>query len=162
MFEKTAVPSKEMIRAQFPKDKHVLHRPKAIIECYHEIPCNPCETSCPFDAITVGEDINKRPLINFDTCTGCGVCVHSCPGIAIMVAMIKHGKAYFKIAYELLPLPKVGERWLAVNRAGKVISDCKIENVSPARKATNTTSVVTVSLEQPYLYEFSTIRRPHE
>lgn len=162
MFEKTAVATKDMVRKQFPRDKKVLFRPKAIIECYHEIPCNPCETSCPFNAITIGEDINQRPKINFDLCTGCGVCVYSCPGLAIMVAMIKDGKAYFKVAYELLPLPKVGERWLAVNRAGEVISDCKIENVSRAREKTNQTSVITVSLEQPYLYEFITIRRPNE
>jgi hypothetical protein len=80
-----------------------------------------------------------------------------------MVAMIKNGKAYFKVPYELLPLPIVGERWQAVNRSGQVISDCKIEQVMPGRKSTNTTTVVTVSLEQPYLYDFSTIRRPsHE
>lgn len=160
MFEKTAVATKEMVRDQFPRDKKVLFRPKAIIECYHEIPCNPCETSCPFHAITIGEDINQRPHIDFDVCTGCGVCVHSCPGLAIMVAMIKDGKAYFKIPYEQQPLPVTGEWWLAVNRNGDVIDRCKIEHVSKGRKATNMTSVITVSLEQPYLYEFITIRRP--
>jgi len=76
-----------------------------------------------------------------------------------MVAMIKHGKAYFKVPYELLPLPQVGDKWHAVNRQGDVIADCKIEQIMPGRKSTNTTTVVTVSLEQPYLYEFSTIRR---
>ncbi|QWB99502.1 4Fe-4S binding protein [Mycoplasmatota bacterium] len=162
MFEKTAVATKEMVKSRFPKDKKVLFRPKAIIECYHEIPCNPCETSCPFHAITIGEDINAIPQIDFDKCTGCGICVHSCPGLAIMVAMIKNGKAYFKIPYELLPLPKVNERWLAVDRNGDVISDCKIEQVMTAKKSTNHTTVVTVSLEQPYLYDFVTIRRKHE
>lgn len=162
MFEKTGIPSKDMVRGVFPRDKKVLFRPKAIIECYHEIPCNPCETSCPFDAITVGKDINQRPQIDFNLCTGCGVCVYSCPGLAIMVAMIKDGKAYFKVPYELLPLPKLGERWSAVNRKGQVIGQCKIENVSRAREKTNLTSVITVSLEQPYLYDFITIRRPNE
>jgi Fe-S-cluster-containing hydrogenase component 2 len=159
MIEKTAVPSKELVRSRFPKDKKVLFRPKAIIECYKEIPCNPCETSCPFNAITIGDDINAIPQIDFDTCTGCGICVHSCPGLAIMVAMIKNGKAYFKIAYELLPLPKVGERWHAINREGQVITDCKIEQVMVGKKTTNTTNVITVSMEQPYLYDFITIRR---
>ncbi|MDA3932169.1 MAG: 4Fe-4S binding protein [Tenericutes bacterium] len=162
MFKKTGVPTKEMIRSRFPKDKKVLFRPKAIIECYDEIPCNPCETVCPFSAITIGEDINAIPQIDFDKCTGCGICVHSCPGLAIIVAMIKNGKAYFKVPYELLPLPKVKERWLAVNRNGDVISKCKIENVMTAKKSTNNTTIVTVSLEQPYLYDFITIRRPHE
>ncbi|MFP4478902.1 MAG: 4Fe-4S binding protein [Candidatus Izemoplasmatales bacterium] len=162
MFRKTGVPTEEMIKSRFPKDKKVLFRPKAIIECYDEIPCNPCETVCPFNAITIGEDINAIPQIDFDKCTGCGICVHSCPGLAIVVAMIKNGKAYFKVPYELLPLPKVDEKWLAVNRKGEVISECKIENVMKAKASTNDTTLVTVSLEQPYLYDFITIRRPHE
>ncbi|MBW2487610.1 MAG: hypothetical protein JRE72_09330, partial [Deltaproteobacteria bacterium] len=29
----------------------------AVLECLEDIPCNPCESSCKFDAITVGEDI---------------------------------------------------------------------------------------------------------
>jgi len=162
MLEKTGVPSKEQVREQFPKDKKVLFRPKAIIECYHEIPCNPCETSCPFNAITIGKDINKRPIIDFDTCTGCGVCVYSCPGLAITVAMIKNGKAYFKIPYELYPLPKEGEWWQAVNRSGQVIDRCKIERVMQPRPKNHQTALITVSLEQPYLYDFITIRRPYE
>ena len=162
MFEKTAVPTKEMIRSRFPEDKKVLFRPKAIIECYHEIPCNPCETSCPFNAIFIGEDINAIPQIDFNKCTGCGICVHSCPGLAITVAMIKNGKAYFKVPYEQLPLPEVGTWWLAVNREGEVIDRCKIEQVMIGRKSTNTTTVVTASVEQPYLYDFVTIRCPNE
>ncbi|MCF7923608.1 MAG: 4Fe-4S binding protein [Candidatus Izimaplasma sp.] len=161
MIEKTAVPDKNQIKSRFPSKK-VLIRPKAIIECYTEIPCNPCETSCPFDAITIGEDINKIPTIDFDKCTGCGICVYSCPGLAIMNVMIKNGKAYFKIAYELLPLPKVDEKWLAINRHGDEIATCKIEQVMPPKKTNNKTALITVSVEQPYLYDFVTIRRAHE
>jgi len=160
MFENTGIPTPRMIRAQFPKDKKILFRPKAIIECYQEIPCQPCEQSCPFNAITIGSDIYKRPHLDFAKCTGCGICIAACPGQAIMVAMIENGKVYFKIPYEFDELPKVGEWWDALDREGKVISRCKIEHVSRAREKTHHTSVITVSLEQPYLYQFITIKKP--
>ncbi|MFA7075635.1 MAG: 4Fe-4S binding protein [Candidatus Izemoplasmatales bacterium] len=155
MIGKTGVPTLEMVKNKFPK-KEILVRPKAIIECYQEIPCNPCETSCPFNAIHIGSDINKIPTVDFDKCTGCGICAKACPGLAIMIAMIKNGKAYFKIPYELLPLPIVGERWYGVNRSGEVLDKlCLIENVHVNK---DKTVIVTVSIEQPYLYEFITIR----
>lgn len=36
-----------------------------------------CAASCPFDAITMGED--NLPKIDMEKCTGCGVCVEACP-----------------------------------------------------------------------------------
>ncbi|MDT8336664.1 MAG: 4Fe-4S binding protein [Candidatus Izemoplasmatales bacterium] len=156
MIEKTGVATIEMIKSKFPK-KEVLTRPKAIIECYTEIPCNPCSTSCPFDAIYIGNDINQIPRIDFDKCTGCSSCITACPGLAIMVAMIKDGKAYFKIPYELLPLPVRGEKWTALNRYGEVLDKpCFIENVMVTKK-NDRTAIVTVSIEQPYLYDFVTV-----
>lgn len=159
MIEKDGVATLKMVKSKFPK-KEVLFRPKAIIECYQEIPCNPCETSCPFDAITIGSDINKIPQVDFDKCTGCGICAKVCPGLAIMIVMIKNGKAYFKIPYELLPLPLIGEKWQAVNRNGEILDKpCFIEGV---QKNKDMTTIVTVSIEQPYLYEFVTIRSKYE
>ena len=95
MIKRTGVPTKEQIKGKFPSLEQ-LTKPKAIIECYQEIPCNPCSTSCPVGAITIGEDINQIPIIDFDRCTGCGMCVYSCPGLAIMVASIKEDKHILK------------------------------------------------------------------
>jgi hypothetical protein len=52
MIDKTGVAKYEEYIKKFPKDDAVFNTPKAIIECYKEIPCNPCETGCPFSAIT--------------------------------------------------------------------------------------------------------------
>ncbi len=77
-----------------------------------------------------------------------------------MIVMIKNGKAYFKIPYELLPIPLVGEKWQAVNRNGEILDKpCFIEGV---QKNKDMTTIVTVSIEQPYLYEFVTIRSKYE
>ena len=53
--------------------------------------------SCPFDAIDIGENINKQPVLDVDKCTGCAICVTSCPGLAISVAQLVGDHAVFKI-----------------------------------------------------------------
>ena len=160
MIKQTGVPSLEQVKSKFP-DESMLVKPKAIIECYQEIPCNPCSTSCPFDAITIGDDINQIPKIDFSICTGCGSCVYSCPGLAIMIAKVKDDKAYFKVPYEQLPIPEKGEIWLGVNRNGEVICDAIIEGILK-NNMTDRTTVVSVSVPKKYLYEFITIRGKHE
>lgn len=150
-------PSMEQVKQKFP-DLELLSKPKAIIECYQEIPCNPCSTSCPFDAITIGEDINKIPKIDFLKCTGCGMCVFSCPGLAIIVASIKEDKAYFKLPYEFLPVPVKGEIWDGINRQGNVICDALIEGVLNNKK-TDKTVVITAAVPKKYIYELVTVRK---
>ncbi len=151
MIEKTGIPSKAQVKAEFPTPEE-LSRPKAVIECYKEIPCNPCETSCPFDAITVGEDINARPQIDFDACTGCGICVYSCPGLAIMVARLKNGEAEMKVPYEFTPLPEKGEIVNVVDRRGDVITEGRVLNVSKSAKQ-DRTALVHFAVDEKYLYD---------
>jgi len=158
MIKKDGFATREQVISKFPNPE-MLIKPKAIIECYQEIPCNPCETSCPFDAIKIGLDINAIPQIDFAKCTGCGMCVYSCPGLAIMVAQIKDDKAYYKIPYELLPIPKIGEIWHAINRQGEVIGSTKIEAVL-RNKNTDRTTVITASVPKEQLYDFVTVRKP--
>lgn len=161
MLTKTGVPTVEQVLSKFPK-RTVLMKPKAIIECYEDIPCNPCETSCPFNAIRIGENINQIPEIDFDTCTGCALCVPSCPGLAVVIAQIKGDRAWFKIPYEFLPKPKKGEIWQGLNRHGVTICDALIEGVMESPKNDHT-SLVTVSVPESALYDFITIQvKDHE
>ena len=44
-----------------PTDARRRKGPVATIECLEDIPCNPCESSCKYDAIIVGEDITNLP-----------------------------------------------------------------------------------------------------
>ena len=158
MIRQNGVPTSDLIRSKFPTEE-ILVKPKAIIECYQEIPCNPCSTSCPFDAITIGDDINQIPSIDFDRCTGCVMCVYSCPGLAIMVARVHEERAIFKIPYEMLPIPKVGDIWDGVNREGIIICQAIIEQVLNNNR-TDRTTVITASVPKQFLYEFVTVRRP--
>jgi Fe-S-cluster-containing hydrogenase component 2 len=158
MIKVQGFPDMDLVKTKFP-DEQLLVKPKAIIECYQEIPCNPCATSCPFDAITIGEDINKIPVINYDLCTGCGSCVYSCPGLAIIIVKVRGDRVVFKIPYELLPVPVKGEIWKAVNRRGDIICDALIEGVMKNSR-TDRTVVITVSVPKEYLYDFVTVRCP--
>ncbi|MFW6319178.1 MAG: 4Fe-4S binding protein [Bacillota bacterium] len=159
MIEKTGVPSKNMILECFPEES-VLYKPKAIIECYKEIPCNPCSTSCPFDAIFIPEDINKRPEIDFNKCTGCGICLHHCPGLAITVRQIKNDKALLKIPYEFVPYPKVGTVLKVMNRAGEHITDGIISKVQYTEKQ-NKTAILHLLVDKAYLYDAITVEVPY-
>lgn len=160
MLNRTGVPSLEQIQSRFP-DSLTLVRPKAILECYEDIPCNPCETSCPFGAIHIGEDINQQPTLNPNQCTGCGICIHSCPGLAIYVVQRLGEVVRFKIPYELLPLPTVGENWIAVDRCGNPIGNANIVKVDTLGKQ-NKTAIITVDLPSTKQFDFITIRCPYE
>ncbi|MFK5883470.1 MAG: 4Fe-4S binding protein [Candidatus Izemoplasma sp.] len=157
MLNKDGVASLELVKSRFP-DGDYLVKPLAITECYEDIPCNPCSTSCPFDAIYIGKDINTQPKVDFDKCTGCGICVYNCPGLAIVVVKVIDNKiAQFKIPYEQLPYPVAGEVWSAVNREGKVIGQCNIEKVSLSKRQ-DKTALVQLNVNKKYLYEFVTIK----
>lgn len=156
MLDKKGFPDTKQIKTCFPEIE-ILLKPKAIIECFENIPCNPCSTSCPFNAIYIGEDINNLPIIDFNKCTGCGICVFSCPGLAIKVVEIHKDKAKFKIPYEFIPYPKEKEIWHAVNHAGEIIGDAQIFKVTLGKKQ-NKTALVEVIVDDSLLYDFATIK----
>jgi len=58
-----------------------------VFHCDQEIPCDPCTSVCPQQAISTGEDILGRPRFIGDeigaVCNGCTKCVTICPGLAI-------------------------------------------------------------------------------
>ncbi len=157
MLTKNGVPNLELVQSRFPsKDK--LNKPKAITECYEEIPCNPCSTSCPFDAITIGEDINVPPVVDFEKCTGCGICVFNCPGLAIFTVEEKEHQLSYKIPYEFVPYPNIDEAVHAINRAGEIIGEALITKVQISKKQ-DKTALLHVDVPKELLYEFVTIRR---
>lgn len=131
LFEKTGVVSLIMAAEKFPPSERMKKGRVAVIECYRRIPCNPCETACPSGAITVGGDINNIPEIDFDRCTGCGICLSKCPGLAIMLvdASAPDGTVEFSVPHEFLPLPAAGDTVEVVDRAGEDVCEGIVSQV---------------------------------
>jgi Fe-S-cluster-containing hydrogenase component 2 len=117
-----------------PAEARRQNGPVASIECLEDIPCNPCETSCNFDAIIVGEDITNIPHLDGDKCVACQTCVYICPGQAIFMIdeSLPEGKASVMMPYEYRPLPEKGDVVTALDRAGQELGDAKV--IAPAGK----------------------------
>jgi Fe-S-cluster-containing hydrogenase component 2 len=116
----------------------------AVLECLEDIPCNPCESICKFDAITVGEDITTPPLLTEDNCVGCRSCVPICPGQAIFIVdeSLPDDRAAIEMPYEYRPLPQKGDMVMALDRAGKQIGDATVTAVKKTEKMDRTATVI--------------------
>ena len=147
MLKSTGIPTPEDINGVFPSEERLNKGAVAVIECYEEIPCNPCYTGCNIGAIKPFEDISDLPVINFDECTGCSLCIAKCPGLAIMIVDMTYSdtEALIKIPYEFCPLPKEGDVVKGLDRAGEYISDVKVIKVLNP-KAFDKTPVITIAV----------------
>ncbi len=146
MLERTGIPTDDDLEKVIPDKKRLAQGPVVIIECFQKIPCDPCAISCKLGAIKPFRDINDLPQVDFDKCTGCGICISSCPGLAIFVIDVNYSdeKSLIKLPHEMLPLPEKGEDVYALDRAGSILGKVKVVRVLKIKNKTNI-----ISLEVP-------------
>ena len=129
-----------------------------IIDCPQRIPCNPCATSCPTGAVIPFVDINDTPAIDYEKCTGCALCVATCPGLACFVIDLTYSEAeaIIKLPYELEPKPAKGQKVKCLNRVGEEVSEGEIFAVTEPLK--DRTTVVSVIIPKKLVGEIRAIK----
>ncbi len=150
--EQTGIPEAEMIREKFAAPERLKKGRVAVVECYQRIPCNPCQSACPKQAIRIGADINNVPVLDPERCSGCGLCVSRCPGLAIILAALSDDRAELTLPYEFLPLPAAGDTVTVLDRAGKAVCPAVVEAVL-APGSCDRTPLVRLSFDAAFLYE---------
>lgn len=145
-YEATGVLTSGHLKKILPPKERLEKGPVVVIECIQKIPCDPCAHVCRFEAIRKTSLVDP-PGVDYEKCNGCGECVAVCPGLAIFVVNLKYknDKALVTIPYELLPMPKRGEIYEALDREGKPVGEARI---IAARKVKDRTAVVTVAVKK--------------
>ena len=103
-----------------------------VMECTQNIPCNPCQDACPRNCIKIGDKITALPEYDeTKNCSGCGLCVAACSGQAIFLLNeeFEPGFASVTLPYEFLPLPKAGEKGIALDRSGNQVCEAQVVEV---------------------------------
>lgn len=143
-----------------PSEERLKEGPVAFIECTQEIPCNPCEAACPFNAIHVGEPITNLPVLDEKKCKGCGLCIAYCPGLAIFLVDYTYSdiEALISFPHEYLPLPKINDQVEAVDREGKVVAKGTVIKVN-SREKNDRTSIISITIPKKWALEVRGMKR---
>ena len=159
MFETLGLVTLEMVKEILPSLERRKKGPYVLSECYQEIPCNPCYTACKLGGVEPFDDINNIPKINYDKCTGCGLCVSACPGLACFVMDETYGEneASIKLPYEFIPLPQVDQLVDGLDRQGNVVGKVRVVKVQN-HKSLDHTSVITIAVPKEQLLIVRNIR----
>ncbi|MBP2628854.1 MAG: 4Fe-4S ferredoxin iron-sulfur binding protein [Firmicutes bacterium] len=124
--------SDEEMADLLPTQARLQKGPVGVLECIQDIPCNPCEQACSFQAISIGKPITSLPVLDEDKCIGCGACIPKCPGLAIFVVdCSRPGEmGTVQLPYEYYPLPEFGQIVDAVDRKGFLVAKAVIDRVN--------------------------------
>ena len=158
MLTSDGIPTKGDLAAVTPPEERLAKGPVAIVECFQEIPCDPCVKSCKQGAITM-QGINGLPIMDAELCNGCGVCIFFCPGLAIFVVdkTWSEERALVKLPYEYVPIPQAGQYVAGLDRAGRELGMFEIIKVTSGGKK-NMTRAISLAVPQDLAMEVRNIR----
>jgi Fe-S-cluster-containing hydrogenase component 2 len=141
------VPALEDLEAVVPCAERLMSRAVAVVECFQQIPCDPCADACRHGAIKPLAGINDLPVLDEDLCDGCGLCIAKCPGQAVFVVDETYSldEALVMLPYEFLPLPEVGEVVCAFGRDGCQVGLARVVKVRKGRSL-DRTAIISVAV----------------
>lgn len=140
-----------------PSEERLRARPVAVPECPQEIPCAPCREICPTNAISMPTP-NDLPVVDYDKCIGCSLCVQICPGLAFFMVHYVGDKARITMPHELLPLPERGEEVVLLNRVGEKVGRGRVVTVVPRERTKGDTPIITVEVPIELAWDVRAVR----
>jgi len=159
MLVSDGIPTWEDLKKVFPSEERLSEGAVAIVECFQEIPCDPCVKACSRGAITMPRDINDLPVVDHELCNGCGLCISLCPGLAIFVVDRSYSqkRAIVKLPFEYVPRPSPGQYAAALGRDGGFLGWFEVVRVTSGGKK-NMTYTVSLAVPQDLAMDVRNIR----
>lgn len=155
-------PSMEEIKEAngYPTEERFKKGPVAVIECVQPIPCNPCEASCKFGAIVVGDPITNFPRLIEEKCVGCSLCLAQCSGLAIFIVDKSYSETEAAVGFphEYVPLPEKEQEVIAVNRAGEEVCPARVVKINNSVK-NDKTPIITIAIPKEFADEVRGMKR---
>jgi len=153
------IPAADDVRGVLPSPERLAAGPVAIIECFQQIPCDPCSAACQRGAILPFTDICDLPQVDHAVCNGCSLCVVRCPGLAIFVVDVSRAgdRGEVKLPYEYLPLPTKGETVTCLDRTGAALCEGVVTSALKPRSF-DRTALITVDVPKQHALEVRGIK----
>jgi len=125
--------------------------PCVIVECVEKIPCDPCASACPRQAIKIEGGINEIPKVDFSLCSGCLLCIPKCPGLCIFVVHKNYTERHSLVSlpYEFNIKFKEGDEVWALDRKGKKVARGVIERII-TKEAFDHCAIVQIKVPKRY------------
>jgi len=110
-----------------------------VFHCYQEVPCNPCTSVCPVEAIRTENDaITELPyMVDLEACTGCAGCIAVCPGLSVSLVDYREDpqQPLVTLPYEIWrEHVEVGQNVPITDIDGAILGYYPIEKVSTRKK----------------------------
>jgi NADPH-dependent 2,4-dienoyl-CoA reductase/sulfur reductase-like enzyme/Fe-S-cluster-containing hydrogenase component 2/bacterioferritin-associated ferredoxin len=116
-----------------------------VFHCEQEIPCDPCTSVCPQQAISTGDDMLGRPRFIGDeigaVCNGCTKCVTICPGLAITLVDYRKESAFptVSLAHEFgKDEIRAGDTVTVLDTEGVALGQAEVTQVAAGKKMDRT------------------------
>lgn len=103
---------------------------RPVFFCSEEIPCNPCATVCPTNAIHLRPlrgTIMDLPYFDNTKCIGCMSCVSICPGLAVsLVRRVAEDSAEVVLPWEFEADFEIGHEMELVDQEGRFLEKAPV------------------------------------
>jgi NADPH-dependent 2,4-dienoyl-CoA reductase/sulfur reductase-like enzyme/Fe-S-cluster-containing hydrogenase component 2/bacterioferritin-associated ferredoxin len=108
-----------------------------LFHCSQEIPCNPCTSVCPHQAIRIEDgDIMGLPEFIGDQCDACEKCVAICPGLAVTLVDFRKDAEYptVTVPHEFTAQSiKAGDIVTVLDTEGAMLGNVEVTRVREAK-----------------------------